>query len=166
MTVLAQQLTPSSYHYILTHEHTSPPFSLTLCPPPSYLSALLPYPLPSSHISALIPSPLPSHPSHLLPPPLPLVSHWSYSRPPLMWAVHNGLPHAVQEMLSSSSSAAASGRGGGSTGDSVNACDGVGRTALHECAALIHARTQVGDPPRLTVTHMYPLIMYITPLQG
>ena len=69
-------------------------------------------------------------------------SNWSYSRPPLMWAVHNGLPHAVKDMLFSSSSTT-TGRGGSSTSDPVNAADGVGRTALHECAALLHARTLI-----------------------
>ena len=56
-------------------------------------------------------------------------SSWSYGRPPLLWAVHNGLPAAVREMLAA--------------GADPNAADAVGRRALHECAALTHSRHAV-----------------------
>ena len=52
---------------------------------------------------------------------------WSYSRPPLMWAVHSGLLQAVKDLLT------------GASPHDPNTCDTVGRSSLHECAALIRS---------------------------
>ena len=58
-------------------------------------------------------------------------AQWAYGRPPLLWAVHNGLPAAVRDMLSAAA------------GTDPNVMDAVGRRALHECAALTHSRQPV-----------------------
>jgi len=68
-------------------------------------------------------------------------SSWSYGRPPLMWAVHNGLPAAVREMLASG-------------GADPNAADAVGRRALHECAALTHSRHAVHAEAAAAIAEM------------
>ena len=65
-------------------------------------------------------------------------SNWAYSRPPLMWAVHNGLLSAVEGMLPlralSHSLATTT-----SPLNDPNCCDTVGRGPLHECAALVRS---------------------------
>jgi ankyrin repeat protein len=49
--------------------------------------------------------------------------NWAYGRPPLSWAVNNGLVSVVRQSLNA--------------GSDVNRCDALCRTPLHECAALI-----------------------------
>ena len=59
---------------------------------------------------------------------------WSYSRPPLMWAVHSGLLSAVEDLLCSTPS------------HDPNTCDTMGRGSLHECVALIRSgRTDLAE---------------------
>ena len=65
-------------------------------------------------------------------------SNWAYSRPPLMWAVHNGLLSAVKNMLPSISLSHGLATSISSLND-PNCCDTVGRGPLHECAALVRS---------------------------
>jgi ankyrin repeat protein len=59
---------------------------------------------------------------------------WSYSRPPLMWAVHSGLLSAVEDLLC------------GTPAHDPNTCDTMGRSSLHECVALIRSgRTDLAE---------------------
>lgn len=59
---------------------------------------------------------------------------WSYSRPPLMWAVHSGLLSAVEDLLC------------GTPSHDPNTCDTMGRSSLHECVALIRSgRTDLAE---------------------
>jgi ankyrin repeat protein len=61
-------------------------------------------------------------------------SKWSYSRPPLMWAVHSGLLSAVEDLLCRSPA------------HDPNTCDTMGRSSLHECVALIRiGRTDLAE---------------------
>ena len=69
-------------------------------------------------------------------------SSWAYSRPPLMWAVHNGLLSAVEDMLPSRSSPDVWSRPPAASND-PNCFDTVGRGPLHECAALVRSDRSV-----------------------
>lgn len=61
-------------------------------------------------------------------------SKWSYSRPPLIWAVHSGLLSAVQNLLC------------GTPSHDPNTCDTMGRSPLHECVALVRSgRTDLAE---------------------
>jgi ankyrin repeat protein len=76
------------------------------------------------------------------------IGKWAYSRPPLMWAVHNGLLSAVRGLLpsrsSSSSSSSSSGLSLGATSSQdPNCTDSLGRGSLHECAALVRSAREV-----------------------
>ena len=79
------------------------------------------------------------------------LAKWAYSRPPLLWAVHNGLLSAVRGLLptrssSSSSSSSFSSCGlslGATSSQDPNCTDSLGRGALHECAALIRSNREV-----------------------
>lgn len=57
-------------------------------------------------------------------------SNWQYSRVPLSWAVLNGLPDAVEHMLSLHGDRS-------NNGVIVTETDALGRTPLHECMTLV-----------------------------
>lgn len=57
-------------------------------------------------------------------------SNWQYSRVPLAWAVLNGLPEAVEHMLSPNGSS-------GNSSAIANETDALGRTPMHECMTLV-----------------------------
>jgi ankyrin repeat protein len=76
------------------------------------------------------------------------LAKWAYSRPPLMWAVHNGLLSAVRGLLPSRSSSSSSSSSSGlslcaTSSQDPNCADSLGRGPLHECAALVRSAREV-----------------------
>ncbi len=88
------------------------------------------------------------------------LKNWSYSRPPLAWATHNGLVPVVQQLLLEK--------------HDPNEVDSIGHTALHECVILVKEAKSVdllraaieiadilakagADLNAMTVSHRTPL---------